>query len=426
MRHGGLFDPVRRSSKPGGDPPEREREALSVSDLTRRIKGLLEGQLPPLWVEGEISNFKTYTSGHCYFTLKDAAAQLSCVLWRSAAAKLRFEPRDGMQVLAQGRVSVYEPRGQYQFVVERLEASGVGALAAAFEALKAKLEAEGLFDPARKRPLPLYPRRIALVTSPSGAAIRDMFKVIARRWPKLELIIAPVPVQGEGAAAKIAAAIRAVNAARCADVMIVGRGGGSLEDLWAFNEEVVARAIAASEIPVVSAVGHEVDFTIADFVADVRAATPSQAGELVVPEYAAVLEHLNRLQAALPEALVARVELARERLRALAGSWALRHPEERLQQHRQRLDELQERLSLGGRRMRRDAGERIGALAARLDALSPLRVLERGYSVTQRADGRMVRSLADAPPGTGLVTRLRDGRVISKVERCEPGGGSSA
>ncbi|GMV82301.1 MAG: exodeoxyribonuclease 7 large subunit [Planctomycetota bacterium] len=420
MRHGGLFDPVRRSSKSGGDPPERE--ALSVSDLTRRIKGLLEGQLPPLWVEGEISNFKTYTSGHCYFTLKDAAAQLSCVLWRSAAAKLRFEPRDGMQVLAQGRVSVYEPRGQYQLVVERLEASGVGALAAAFEALKAKLEAEGLFDPGRKRPLPLYPRRIALVTSPSGAAIRDLFKVIARRWPKLELIVAPVPVQGEGAASKIAAAIRAVNAARCADVMIVGRGGGSLEDLWAFNEEVVARAIADSEIPVVSAVGHEVDFTIADFVADVRAATPSQAGELVVPEYAAVLEHLNRLQAALPEALVARVERARERLRALAGSWALRHPEERLQQHRQRLDELQERLSLGERRMRRDAAERIGALAARLDALSPLRVLERGYSVTQRADGRMVRGLADAPTGTELVTRLRDGRVISKVERLEPGG----
>lgn len=418
-RGGGLFDPER-----GARPPRDERtgqpKALTVAELTRQIKARLEPAFPEVWVEGEISNFKRYGSGHCYFTLKDEAAQLSSVLWRGTADGLKFEPADGMLVLARGRVSVYEPRGQYQLVVDRLEPSGVGALAAAFEALKAKLAAEGLFDSERKRPLPAYPARIALVTSPSGAAVRDMMKVVLGRWPLLEIVLAPVRVQGEGAAREIATAIRQVNALRCADVIIVGRGGGSMEDLWAFNEETVARAIVASEIPVISAVGHEVDFTIADFVADVRAATPSHAGEIVVPELRAVVEHLQALEARLPEALTMRVALARERLKALAGSWALRYPEERLAQLRQRLDDLQARLAQLGPRGIETRAQALGMLAARLEGLSPLKVLARGYSVTTREDGRVLRDAAAVRPGEALVTQVRKGRVWSRVERNEP------
>ncbi|MCZ7643779.1 MAG: exodeoxyribonuclease VII large subunit [Planctomycetota bacterium] len=420
MARRGFRDPARGAPRPEPDPESGRPRARTVSELTLQIKLALESGFPPAWVEGEISNFRRYGSGHSYFTLKDEAAQLSCVLWRGHASSLRFEPRDGMQVLAFGRVSVYEARGQYQLVVERMEPSGVGALSAAFEALKARLEAEGLFDPGRKKPLPAYPRRIALVTSPSGAAVRDMLKVLGRRWPKLEIVLVPVAVQGEGAARQIAAGIRAVNALPGVDAMIVGRGGGSLEDLWAFNEEPVARAIAASRVPVVSAVGHEIDFTIADFVADVRAATPSQAGELVVPEYAAVAEHLERLAGELPAALLGRVERARERLAALAGSWAFRNPGERVQLHRQRLDDLHARLGALRGRLVREPGERLAASAARLDSLSPLRVLERGYAVALRArDGRVVREPGDVRAGDELITRLRRGRIVSKVERAE-------
>jgi exodeoxyribonuclease VII large subunit len=384
------------------------------------VKALLEGEFGEIWVEGEVSNFRRYESGHCYFTLKDAQAQLSCVMWRGIAAALKFAPADGRQVVARGKLSVYEPRGQYQLVVEWLEQAGLGALWAAFEALKAKLAAEGLFDPARKRPLPAYPRTIALVTSSSGAAIRDLFKVILGRWPKLALLVVPVRVQGEGAAQEIAAGIELVNRHGQADVMIVGRGGGSLEDLWAFNEEIVARAIAASHIPVISAVGHEIDFTISDFVADVRAATPSHAGEIVVPELAAVVEQLERLRTALPEALLARLELARERLRSLAGSWALRAPEERLQQQRQRLDDLQARLEPLARRLCETRAERLAGIAARLEGLSPLRVLERGYSVTERArDGAIVKSADAVKEGELVRTRLWRGRLVSRVENTE-------
>lgn len=412
----GLFDPG-RGGFPGGAPQGRNRpKALSVVELTRLVKARIEPAFPDVWVEGEVSNFKRYGSGHCYFTLKDADAQLSCVLWRASAEGLRFEPRDGLKVLAHGRVAVYEPRGQYQLVADRLEASGVGALAQAFEELKAKLAAEGLFETSRKKPLPALPRRVALVTSPSGAAVRDMLKVMLARWPLLEIVIAPVRVQGDGAAAEVAEAIREVNRLRCADVMIVGRGGGSMEDLWAFNEEVVARAIAGSKIPVVSAVGHEVDFTIADFVADVRAATPSHAGELVVPELRGVIEHLARLQAALPEALLNRVTLARERLKSLAGSWALRYPEQHLETCRQRVDDLQARLLPLGLRAVESRRESAGSYAARLEGLSPLKVLARGYSVTTLENGKVVRAPADVKPGERLVTRVAGGRVHSTAE----------
>jgi exodeoxyribonuclease VII large subunit len=417
LRFGGLSDSARGRPTPPTDPATGRPQALSVTELTQQVKTHLETRFQAVWVAGEVSNFRRYESGHCYFTLKDAGAQLSCVLWRMTAEHLRFAPGDGQQVLAHGRVSVYEARGQYQLVVEHLEPLGLGALAAAFEALKAKLAAEGLFDEERKRPLPLYPHCVALVTSLSGAAIRDLLKVILRRWPKIELLLVPVRVQGEGAAQEIAEGIARVNRHGRADVMIVGRGGGSLEDLWAFNEETVARAIAASRIPVISAVGHEVDFTIADFVADVRAATPSQAGELVVPELRGVVEQLTRLRAQLPAALLQHVAVSRERLRTLAASWALRAPEERLQQFRQRVDELQERLTPLAQEIAGARREDLVSLAARLEGLSPLKVLERGYSVTSReSDGAVLRDAAAARPGERIVSRLARGKLISKVE----------
>jgi exodeoxyribonuclease VII large subunit len=392
---------------------------LSITALTRQIKGHLEGRFRDLWVIGEISNFKRYSSGHCYFTLKDAGAQLSCVIWKGNAEQLRFQPSDGQQVLALGRVSVYEPRGQYQFMVDFLEPAGLGALAAAFEALKRKLEAEGLFATERKRPIPSFPRTIGIVTSPTGAAIRDLLKVILGRWPRIEILLAPVRVQGEGAAKEIADAIELVNRHGRADVLIVGRGGGSLEDLWAFNEEVVARAIAASRIPIISAVGHEIDFTIADFVADLRAATPSHAGELVVPELEAVRDELTRAAQALPAALLRRVAQEREQLKALASSWALRSPLERVTQFRQRLDELQERLQPLGQEFLVRRRERLSMYAAQLDGLSPLRVLERGYSVTTLENGQVLRAAGQVKPGDRIETRVAKGRLRSRVEDTE-------
>lgn len=412
MRPHGLNDPSRRSVNTGSSRPE----PLTITALTRQVKDHLEGRFRDLWVMGEISNFKRYSSGHCYFSLKDAGAQLSCVLWRGNAEQLRFQPADGQHVVAWGRVSVYEPRGQYQFVADFLELAGLGALAAAFETLKKKLDAEGLFAAERKRPIPSFPRTIGIVTSPTGAAVRDLLKVILGRWPRIEILLAPVRVQGEGAAREIAEAIGMVNRHGRADVMIVGRGGGSLEDLWAFNEEVVARAIAASRIPVISAVGHEIDFTIADFVADLRAATPSHAGELVVPERAAVDRELARAADALPRALLRRVAQEREQLRALASNWALRSPLERITQLRQRLDELQERVQPLGAEAITRRREHLGMCAAQLEGLSPLRVLDRGFSVTVLDDGTVVRDAGQVKPGERVMTRLRKGRVRSRVE----------
>jgi exodeoxyribonuclease VII large subunit len=272
-----------------------ERAVLTVSALTIELRAVLEERFPAVWVEGEISNFRLYGSGHAYFTLKDAEAQLRCVLFRNRGRRIKFEPADGLHVMAFGSVEVYAQRGEYQLVVELLEPKGLGALQLAFEQLKARLTLEGLFDPARKRELPRFPRKIGIVTSPSGAAIRDMLRVIGRRFGELHIVIAPAKVQGEGAAEEIAQGLRDLNALGDVDVIIVGRGGGSLEDLWAFNEEVVARAICASKAPVISAVGHEVDFTIADFVADLRAPTPSAAAELVVREKQAVVDALDEL-----------------------------------------------------------------------------------------------------------------------------------
>src|SRR3989475_2988824 len=276
-----------------------ERAILSVSQLTDQLRGIVEEKFPAVWVEGEISNFRLYGSGHAYFTLKDEGAQLRAVLFRNRARRLRFEPGDGQHVLAFGSLEIYAQRGEYQFVVELLEPRGLGALQLAFEQLKARLGAEGLFAESRKRALPRFPRRIGIVTSPSGAAVRDILRIIGRRFAGLSIVLAPARVQGDGAAREIAAGIADLNALGDVDVIIVGRGGGSLEDLWAFNEEAVARAIAASKVPVVSAVGHEVDFTIADFVADLRAPTPSAAAELVVREKQAVVDTLAQLRVRL-------------------------------------------------------------------------------------------------------------------------------
>src|SRR3989441_1837634 len=292
-------DRTRRPHRAEGAGMSAERTVLTVSELTSQLRAVVEERFPAVWVEGEISNFRLYGSGHAYFTLKDEGAQLRAVLFRNRARRLRFEPCDGQHVLAFGSLEIYAQRGEYQFVVELLEPKGLGALQRAFEQLKARLGAEGLFDTARKRELPRFPRKIGIVTSPSGAALRDMLRVIGRRFGELHIVIAPCRVQGEGAAAEIAQGLRELNGLGDVDVIIVGRGGGSLEDLWAFNEEVVARAIAASKVPVVSAVGHEVDFTIADFVADLRAPTPSNAGDLVVSEKQAVVDALAQLRARL-------------------------------------------------------------------------------------------------------------------------------
>ncbi len=417
----GLFDESRRwsgavgASAGGAEKPK----AWTVTQLTRHIKDCIERGYQNLWVEGEISNFKAYGSGHIYFTLKDDGAQLSSVIWRASAERLKFMPEDGGKVLAHGRLSVYEPRGTYQFIVDRIEPLGLGDLAAAFEQLKKKLAAEGLFSADRKRPLPKYPCRIGIVTSPTGAAIQDLMKVIFARWPA-DLILAGVRVQGEGAAQEIANAVRGLNALPQEDqpeVMIVGRGGGSLEDLWAFNEEVVARAIVASRIPVISAVGHEVDFTIADFAADVRAATPSHAGEMVVPRHEDTRGYLEQLRAALPAALNQRLELARQRLDSLEQSYALRQPGQRIDMLRQRLDDLAQRLHPQPERTLERTRGRVSALAGKLDSLSPLRVLERGYSVTRRArDGALVDSVAKVSRGEKIRTRVADGEISSVVE----------
>ncbi|MBI4563838.1 MAG: exodeoxyribonuclease VII large subunit [Planctomycetes bacterium] len=429
-------------SLPAELPFPAERRAISVGDLTRRIKKLLEDNIRYVWVAGEISNFRPAASGHCYFTLKDEEAQIGCALWKPIAARLRFRPEDGMDVLAWGRVEVYAPHGKYQLIIEDLEPRGAGALAIRFEQLKAKLEAEGLFDAGRKRALPLLPRAIGIVTSPVGAALQDMLRTLTSRCPTVPIYFYPVKVQGEGAAEEIAAAIGHLNLAMPdLDVLIVGRGGGSIEDLWAFNEEVVARAIHASRIPIVSAVGHETDFTIADFTADIRALTPTDAAMKVVPKRAELIEMLDRCGAQLRRALESRAELARSILDGHRNGHALREPQAVVRRLAQRLDELHERLSvaLGGAvaaaRERlahwwrtasnelahagRATRERAESLRRHLQAVSPLAVLNRGYSITRAEDGGVIRSTSAVKPGQFLRTTLADGEIRSRVEERE-------
>ncbi|HNW60636.1 MAG TPA: exodeoxyribonuclease VII large subunit [bacterium] len=396
--------------------------SLSVTEFTRRIKSLLETELPPVWLHGEISNFVRHTSGHLYFSLKDESAQISCVMWRSRTPSLLVTPGDGMQVLLLGQVTVYEKRGVYQIDVVKMIPAGVGQLQLALERLKARLAAEGLFDQAHKKPLPLFPQRIGIVTSPTGAAVRDLVQVARRRMPGIGIVLRPALVQGEGAAADIAAAIAEFNAWGEVDVIIVGRGGGSLEDLWAFNEEIVARAIYASRMPVVSAVGHEIDFTIADFVADLRAPTPSAAAELVVPDAAELRGRLAGIARLLVHTTRRRLALDRMRLQGFRSHHALRRPLDLVRQRRQRLDELEHLCTLAlDSRLQRERSH-AASLAQRCRDLAPPAVLQRGYALVWRPGERQfLRGTAGLAPGEELLIQFAGDRLSSRIERLYPG-----
>lgn len=412
--------------------PERalsaEEEALvgpggrlfAVSELTVFLKELLEGEpvLSRLWVKGEVSNFKHHASGHMYFTLKDEKSRLKCVFFRGRSTGLRFRPEDGMKVIARGQVSIYEVSGEYQLYVEELHPAGQGDLAVAFEQLKKQLAAEGLFEPERKRPIPFLPRVIGVVTSPSGAAFRDIVSVLRRRHPNVHVLLAPAIVQGDEGPPSVVAAIQRLNNRPEVDVLIVGRGGGSLEELWTFNDERVARAIAASRIPVISAVGHETDFTIADFVADKRAPTPSAAAEMAVPERAALVAEIERARQRLGMAMRKRIEGSRQQLGFLLRSAALSRPHDRLNQWRQQLDELQHRAALAVRNACRAERQALFRLAGKLDSLSPLATLARGYALCRLPEsGALVTDAAAIRVDQAIEVVLHRGELVCRVQR---------
>lgn len=396
-------------------------EVLSVSKLNHHIKFLMDGDrlLSNVLICGEISNYKTYPSGHHYFSLKDAEASIRCVMFRREASLLRFRPENGMSVIAGGRVTVFPRDGQYQLYCNRMMPDGVGDLHLAFEQIKAKLQKEGLFDPTHKKPIPPYPERIALITSPAGAAVRDMIRVLGARYPLAKVLVVPVRVQGEEAAGEICEALSLVNRLQAADLIITGRGGGSMEDLWAFNEERVARAIFQSEIPVISAVGHEPDVTIADYVADLRAATPSNAAELAVSDAQDLKRYLSRCRMAMDQSLQRKLLEGRRILdRAQRSPW-LKAPLPIIQESRFLLDYQQQKLVHGLENSLSEQRKRFARLAASLDALSPLKVLGRGYSMVQGDDGAVVTSIKQTDVGQMLTVQLTDGRLSCRVERKE-------
>ena len=442
-------------------PARPDRDVYSVSRLNREVRVLLERGFGSLWLEAEISNFARPSSGHWYFSLKDAAAQVRCAMFRQRNMLCTFTAKDGQKVLVRARIGLYEPRGEYQLIVDHMEDAGLGALKRQFEELSAKLAAEGLFAADRKRPLPGLPRRIGIITSPTGAAVRDILHVLARRFPAAAVLIYPVPVQGAQAAAEIVAALELAGRRADCDVLILARGGGSLEDLWAFNDERLARAIVASPIPIITGVGHEIDFTIADFAADVRAPTPSAAAELVVPDaeewldtfvqfgvrlqrgmnrrleehrarlrwlmgrsalvspaarLSAQAQKLDELEQSMVRAMRRRLHERRERLRWLTGRAALMSPATRLTQQLLRLENLNQRLVRGGRQVIHSRLEKLQPLVRTLNAVSPLATLERGYAIVSIAGGDILRSAADAGPGTLIEARLAKGRIRAKVE----------
>ncbi|MHC4248146.1 MAG: exodeoxyribonuclease VII large subunit [Planctomycetota bacterium] len=428
----GLFDPVHgpapdfgKGGKGRGKSDKTEpRSILTVHQLTTRVKKAIEEGVGEVWVEGEVSNVAQPASGHVYFTLKDDRAQLQAVMWKGIARRLGFKIRDGDELIVLGRVTVYEPRGQYQIVVDRAELAGLGALQRAFEELKAKLAKRGLFDESRKRPIPFLPRVIGIVTSPTGAAIHDMLRTIWSRRPGARVVLRPVRVQGESAAPEIAKAIAEMNSWGGCDVLIVGRGGGSLEDLWAFNEESVARAIARSRVPVISAVGHEVDMSISDLVADVRALTPTDAGMKVVPRIDELEYELATAATRLGLAARRRVASEREHVELLSRSYGLHAPAEALARERQRLDDLGMRFASTLDRRLSDARTRMAEFAGRLEGLSPLAVLARGYTVTSRVGdrGEFLRDAAELSEGDRILTRFARGQAESVVDRVRPSG----
>ena len=395
---------------------------LTVSEVNKHIKDMISKDdiLSGLWVKGEISNFKNHYSGHFYFSLKDEKSVLKCVMFRSNASLLPFVPEDGMKVIIRGYVSVFERDGQYQLYAEEIQPDGIGALYIAFEKLKKKLEAEGLFDAAKKKKLPYLPKAIGVVTSSTGAVIRDIINVLSRRFYNFNLKLYPVQVQGEQAAGQIAAAVRRFNELDNVDVIIVARGGGSLEDLWPFNEEIVARSIYESRIPVISAVGHETDFTIADFVADVRAPTPSAAAELVMPERAVVENRLDSLKLRLRNAVMKKTAMERLLLRKIEGSVAFRQPLNKIYQERMLLDVQKKYMQKALSALNTNYRNKLSLLAATLDTLSPLKSLARGYSITKsKKDGSLVRSVHAVSIGDRLEINLMDGRLGCTVESIE-------
>jgi len=395
-------------------------EAISVTEFSNRVKRCLEPQFSNVAVTGELSNYRgPHHSGHVYGDLKDSGAQVLLIIWRGTFERLKFKLTDGLEVTIVGKLDVYARRGEYSLVATSVQPKGVGGLQLAFQQMYERLEQEGLFDPGHKKPLPEYPQRIAVITSPTGAAIHDIITTAQRRNRLVEILVYPAKVQGEGAAEQVARAIRRLNALNASlgiDAMIVGRGGGSLEDLWAFNEEAVARAIYDSEIPVVSAVGHEVDTTIADLVADFRAPTPTAAAEILVPELAGMVELVTEYQLKLGRGLRHTLELWRGRLETMSERLSALGPLNQLRREQQRLDYLMEGLKWSMHHRLKDRKEKLNALGAHLEALSPLKVLERGYSITRNAKGAVVKSAGEVKPGDTITTKLADGELQSRIE----------
>ena len=400
---------------------EPERAVITVTELNEYIKSLLDGDtvLKKLAVKGEISNLRPNSSGHLYFTLKDEGGAIRCVMFRALAQKLKFAPENGMKIIAVGGVSSFVRDGQYQLYLSALTPDGIGDLYAAFEQLKRRLGAEGLFDPVRKKAIPRYPRLIAIVTSPTGAAIQDMLRILKKRYPIARVLVVPVKVQGAGAAEEIAEAITYLNTKRYIDVIITGRGGGSIEDLWCFNEEVVARAIAASRIPVVSAVGHEPDVTISDFAADLRAATPSNAAELVTPDAAELTLRLEERRTALARTVLTRMDTARKRLNDIAGKRVFASPLGYFDEKRMMLDYLSDRFRTFAEKQLTVQNHRLANAAARLDAMSPLKVLSRGYAIALDDTQTAVRSAEMLHPGDRLSVRFASGSAQCEVQSVE-------
>ena len=408
-------------------PPPSDAKVFSVSAITNAVKLRLEEHFPGVWVAGEVSNFVRASSGHQYFSLKDDKTTIRCCMWRAFALRMRFDPKNGMQVVVRGGITVFPQRGEYQLIVEELEPKGVGAAELALRQLKEKLLQRGYFDPKRKKPLPRYPRRIALIASATGAAIRDMLEILSHRWPLADAIVRSSRVQGDGAAEEVAAAVRQLNDLHVRkllplDAIVIGRGGGSSEDLAAFNEEIVADAIFQSKIPVVSAVGHEIDVSIADLVADYRALTPSQGITALCPDRGELMDGLLMFGDRMRDALVYRVNLSKQRLDKLSDRPALRKPMERVRDLEQKLDDTAARLLRAAKIGVQRSQDRVAALADQLDGLSPLNVLARGYSLTRIADGeQLLRNADDVQPGERIISRLTNGEIVSRVEEVRPG-----